>query len=340
MKFLRNISLLLSGALALACNNQPQQQAAKPTSSPDSILYSALVKPLTDSIALFPKQHNLYYRRGLQLFNDAPELALSDFQAAARLNPTYTDYWATTGEAALVTEKYKDAVTAFRQALVTAPMHPYLQYKLGIALIEDKNYGAADSVSNVLEKTAGQQDKGYYLKARIAEDGGDTLSAITHLKQAVKIAGRESDYDAVMELAGLLRERQSKEALAYYNLAAAIDSSLAEPYYEMGQFYEEQAKPQDAIKAYQQAILMDPSYEEAYLSITDIFIRSNKWKEGKHYANLAARSRPNSATAYYYRGLCAENLGDKAAAKEDYTKALNFRRNYSEAAEALQRVSK
>lgn len=325
-------------ALATACNNQ-QAPADKTTASADTILYSSLVKPLTDSIKLFPQQHELYYRRGLAIFNDAPELALKDFEAAAKLNPGYTDYWATTGEAALVTEKYKTAVEAFRRALATAPQHPYIQYKLAIALIEDKQPAAADSLSAVLAQTEGEKDKGYYLKARIAEDEGDTTAAIGHLKEAIKIAGKESDYDAVMELAELLKQRSSREALRYYALAAEIDPVLAEPHYGAGLFFESQKQPQEAIKAYQQAILVDPGYEDAYLAITQIFINSGKWKEAKHYANLTARNKPNSARGYYFRGLSEENLGDFAAAKEDYTKALSFRKNFPEATEGLKRVS-
>lgn len=335
MKYPKYISLFTAGVLALtACNNDSKPVAARP----DSVLYSPLVKPLTDSIQQFPKQHDLYYRRGLALFNDAPELALQDFEAAAKLNPSYTDYWATTGEAALVTEKYSLAVNAFRQALVTAPTHPYIQYKLGIALIEDKQTIAADSMAGLLIRSA-EQDKGFYLKARIAEDKGDTSNAIMQLKFAVKAAGEESDYDAVMELASLLKSRGSQEALQYYALANKIDPVMAEPHYEAGQYFEAAGNPQEAIKAYQEAILADPAYEDAYLSIAHIFAQSGKWKEARHYANLTVRNRPNSARGYYFRGLATENLGDKVAAKADYQKALSFRKNYPEAAEALNRVS-
>ncbi|UYQ94730.1 tetratricopeptide repeat protein [Chitinophaga horti] len=334
MKYPIYASLLLAGALAAGCNNhQPKEQAA---AGPDTLLYTPLVKPLTDSIAQFPKQHELYYRRGLALFNDAPELALKDFQSAAQLNPTYTDYWATSGEAALVMEQYKDAAIAFEQALKTAPQHPYIQYKLAIALIENGQPAAADSLAGVLAKSEEGQDKAYYLKARIAEDKGDTTTAITHLKAAVKVAGIESDYDAVMELASLLKDQ---EALQYYALASKIDPTLADPHYAAGQYFELKGQPQEAIKAYQEAILADPGYEEAYLAITDIFARSGKWKEAKHFANLTVRNKPNSARGYYNRGYAAEQLGDMAAAKADYQKALGFRKNFPEATEALARVS-
>jgi len=319
--------------ILFACNSNSGEQPDK--SGADSALYDVLVYPLTDSLRQFPNDADLHFRRGLLLFNTDLALALKDFEQAAKLKPTVTDFWAGAGEAALMLEDYKKAVTHFTQALQASPGYPYLQYRLATALIEDKQYKRADSLSTVLAASKGTYDKAYYLKARIAEDQHDTALAIKHLTMAVDAAGMQSEYEAVVELADLLRERNLAPAVRYYELAVRIDSTSVYPQYAIGQFYEHTGRITDAINAYKNAILIDPDDEDTYLAMGKIYFNQKQWPVALNYFNLAARAAPVNAEAYYYRARCHEKLGRKSAAIDDYTKALNFQKSFPEARRAL-----
>jgi len=326
---------LLLFVLCLACNNTatPGKQSAK-----DSVLYTPLILPLTDSILQFPDNAALYFRRALLLFNTDPALAQADFEKAATLQPTVTDHWAGAGEAALVTEHYKEAGAYFEKALQTAPANSYLQYRLAMAWIEIKQYKRADSLAARMEKTADGYAQAFYLKARIAEDHQDTAQAIAHLKAAVAKAGDQSEFEAVMELADLLRARHNAEAVKYYDMAFRQDPTNADPLYDMAQYYQEQGKQKEATFTYKRCIEADPGYAAAYIALGKQELQQQQWKPALNYFTLAAKAQPTDAEAYYYRGVCYEQLGNKTAARNDYSKALTFRKSYPEAKTALERV--
>lgn len=314
-------------------NSTDQQAAAK--ADADSALYAPMVLPLTDSLKTFPDNADLHFRRALLLFNTDPALAEKDFEKAAQLKPAVTDYWAGAGEAAILVEDYKKAVGFFEKALQTSPSYPYLEYRLATALIENKQYRQADSLSSVLAASKDTHDKAFYLKARIAEEMKDTSLAIKHLITAIDAAGMQSDYDAVMELGDLLQNRHHPAAIRYYELASRLDSTNADAQYAIGQYYEKDGKLPEAIAAYQSGIVTDPDDEDLYIALGKIYYRLQKWAPAFDYFNLAAKSSPADAEAYYYRARCHAKLGRKLAAIDDYTKALNFRKSYPEAKAAL-----
>lgn len=335
MKYLP-ILLLFMGALA--CNNAGTRQPTT-ASGPDSVLNSDIVRPVTDSIRQFPEHPELYYRRALLLFNTNPALAQVDFEKAASLMPANTDYWAGAGEAALIVNDYKKAAANFRQALHTAPGYTYLEYRLATALIENKEYEAADSLANVLAQTTDARDKAFYLKARMAEDKKDTITAIRHLTSAIHAAGPQPEFEAVMELGDLLRSRKAPAALNYYQQAWRLDTTNAYPLYEAAQFQEELGNEAAALNAYRQCIVADPGFELAYLALGKIYSGKKDWKAAYTYYNLAAKSAPTDAWAYYYRATIQEELGNKALAIEDYTKASSFKKDFKEAMAALRRLN-
>jgi tetratricopeptide (TPR) repeat protein len=331
---MKYLALLLIPILYSCQSNSTGQQDADKADA-DSALYAPMVLPLTDSLSTFPNDADLHFRRALLLFNTDPALAQKDFEKAAKLKPQVTDYWAGAGEAAILVEKYPQAVANFEKALKTSPHYPYLEYRLATALIENKQYKKADSLASVLAASNDTHDKAYYLKARIAEERKDTALAIKHLTTAIDAAGMQSDYDAVMELGDLLQERHLPAAIHYYELASRLDSSNADAQYAIGQYYEKDGKFAEAIAAYKKGVVIDPDDEDLYLAMGKIYYRQQQWTAAFSYFNMAAKASPADAEAYYYRARCHEKLGRKLAAIDDYSKALTFRKSYPEARAAL-----
>ncbi|MBV7531503.1 lipopolysaccharide assembly protein LapB [Chitinophaga sp. sic0106] len=336
---MRKLTILAIGLAIVACNQQQAHNSQQQEPTVDSVLHADIIQPITDSLQQFPDNHQLYYRRALLLFNTHPELALKDFQQAATLDAGNTDYWAGAGEAALVTGNNKLAADLFTKALGTAPGYPYLQYKLAIAQVEEKQYAAADSLADLLTQSKEGRDQAYYLKARIAEDHQDTTNAIQYLQQGVAVATKP-EYEALMELADLMSTRRDAKAIPYYVQAWRLDSANASPMYCAGQLYEQLKQTDAAMDAYRKSIVADPGYEASYMALAHIYRQQNNWKDAFIFYNLAAKAAPTDATAYYYRAMSNEKLGKKELALEDYIKASSFRKDYEEAKAAIKRLSK
>ncbi|RBL91600.1 tetratricopeptide repeat protein [Chitinophaga flava] len=335
---MKYLPILAAMAAAMACNNNPQQHHQ--LTAADSVLYSDIIRPVTDSIQQYPGNDALYYRRALLLFNTNPSLAQADFEKAASLKPDQPDYWAGAGEAALLENRYDKAELLFNKALAHAPAYTYLQYKLATAMIENKRISQADSLANVLASTTDGKDKAFYLKARLAEDRHDTTAAIEHLKSAIAAAGPNAEFEAVMELADLLRARKTPEAIRYYDQAWHQDSLNAAPLYDIAQVQEEiMSNTEAALATYRKCIVADPGFEAAYLAIGKIHSDRKQWKEALNFYSMAAKVAPTDALAYYHRGICHEQLGNKQEAAVDYAKASSFKKDFTEAKDALQRVN-
>lgn len=326
---------ILIFAACIAC----QSQNTRPPASPgqDTVLYSDWVRPVTDSIAQFPQKAELYYRRALLLFNTHPALAQADFEKAAGLATTVTDYWAGAGEAALVQQDYKQAAIFFDKALHTAPGYTYLQYRLAMALVESGQTGRADSLAGVLAQSPDARDKAFYLKARMAEDKKDTTAAIQYLRNAIA-STPQPEYEAVMEAGDLLQQRSPTAAITYYELAFRIDSSDATPLLAIGQLQEKRGQETAAIQAYRRCIITDPGYTAAYMGLGRIFAAKKDWKTALSWYNLAAKASPADAEAYYNRGRCQEQLGNRTSARDDYARAVSLKKDYKEAMEAWERL--
>ncbi|MBV8251697.1 MAG: tetratricopeptide repeat protein [Chitinophaga sp.] len=338
---MRKLTILVLGLAMGACNNSSQPTTQhQATASADSVLYSDIIRPITDSLQQFPQNHALYYRRALLLFNTHPDMAQKDFEQAAKLDSANTDYWAGAGEAALVAGNHQTAAHLFSRALQTAPNYPYLQYKLATAMVENKQYTSADSLADLLAKSGEGADQAFYLKARIAEDHKDTVSTVRYLTQAIAVAGDHPEYDALMELADLLSVQKQKDAVQYYVQAWKLDSTNAEPLYFAGRFQERMAQQEAAIASYRKSIISDPNFEASYMALGDIYRNHKNWKEAYTFYNLAAKAAPTDALAYYQRALCQENLGKKEMALEDYIKASSFKKDFTEAKAAIKRLSK
>jgi len=312
--------------------------SAKHRELKDSLYHSDIIAPYTDSIEQFPSRHDLLFKRGLMLFNDHPDFALENFEAALKLDSDNVDYLAGAGEAALVIPDYPKAVNYFAMANKLAPGYAYLQYKWAIALIEDKQYSAADSVAMYIQQDSVYADKGYYLQARIAEDLGDTARAIQLLKTGIDLVGIKADHEAVLEMGDLLTKKNSLEALQYYQLAFRQDTTDAEPIAAIGDYYSRQKNYGEALKAYERSILIDPTHTFSYIGTGDIYMKEGKYQQALETYHLAIKSAPNEALAFYKRGLAYEKLGNKEAAAADFLKAISFRRDYKEASMALERV--
>lgn len=335
---MKYLPILVVMAGIVACNNDHKKSGQQ--ASADSALYSDIIRPVTDSIQQYPDQDALYYRRALLLFNTNPALAQLDFEKAATLKPGNPDYWAGAGEAALLENHYDKAELYFSKALANAPTYTYLQYKLATAMVENKHTLQADSLANVLAGSADGKDKAFYLKARMAEDRHDTAAAIAHLKTAIAAAGPHAEFEAVMELADLLRARKTQEAVQYYTQAWHQDSLNAAPLYDAGQVQEEMGDIDAAMNTYRKCIVADPGFAAAYMALGKIHSTRKQWKDAYEFYNLAAKSAPTSALAYFYRARCQEELGNKQEALADYVKASSFRKDYKEAREAIQRLSR
>ena len=79
-------------------------------------------------------------------------------------------------------------------------------------------------------------------------------------------------------------------------------------------------RPDDAIKAYQQAIKQDPTNDSYHASLGDIYFSVGRYDDAAAEYNQAVRINPSSADDWYALGQAYEQTGNYAGAEQAFNK--------------------
>ncbi|MEG3844301.1 tetratricopeptide repeat-containing serine protease family protein [Microcoleus sp. herbarium14] len=113
--------------------------------------------------------------------------------------------------------------------------------------------------------------------------------------------------------------------------APVVTGQKADDFYIQGGDKYEKADYQGAIQAFNQAIVLNPNYSEAYNNRGNARFQSGDNEDAIADYNQALRINPNLAETYNNRGNARSNLGDKQGAIVDFNQAVRINPNFAEA---------
>jgi predicted Zn-dependent protease len=126
-----------------------------------------------------------------------------------------------------------------------------------------------------------------------------------------------SDRDLQVELAFILMQQNRPavllEAITLLQGVIASGQRLVEAYTWLGRIYETQNRTEEAIAAYQNAIRLQPSFENVSLALGRLYLRQGKTQEGERLVHFYREIQHNSADYSFARELLEQNLNDAAA---------------------------
>ncbi len=165
-----------------------------------------------------------------------------------------------------------------------------LAYNIGLAAYNSKNY---DTAKKYLNKTIelGYQYPGagiYNILKSIELEQGDTAGALEVLKRGYEAYPDE----LLLNLTNFyLQNDKTQEALKYLDIAKEKDPENPSFYFAEGTLHERMGNPEKAIKAYKQAVELDPEFFNAYYNlgvlyynkVVDMLKEADKIKDNKKY---------------------------------------------------------
>ena len=315
----------------LSCNNN------KSTSPFDEILSQPPYADITDSIYKEPARDDLYFRRAVSLNkNNFPEPALADFRKAWSL--AKEESYAAGVSNILLEKKPDSAVSFLKEAIKEVPNSLFLQISLARSYNALGKTGEALEVCNdMLEKEPGQVNA-LILKADLLEKKEDIPGMISSLEKAYSFISfnREISYRLAYQYA----ESKNVKAIAIADSLISEDSLNihAEPYYIKGMFYSNINDRAKAILLFDATIKRDHRFLNAYIEKGKILLDYKKTVEALKTFQLANTITPSFADAWYWIGRCQEILGDKEEARQNYEKAYELDNTFTEAKEAAEKV--
>jgi protein O-mannosyl-transferase len=108
--------------------------------------------------------------------------------------------------------------------------------------------------------------------------------------------------------------------------------------YNAGVAYGRQARFQEAIDHYEQALRLKPDFPEAHNNLGSILFQMGNVTEAMTHYKEAVRLKPDYAGAHYNLGVALEQAGRVAEAKQHYEQSLRLQPGFVEAQQKLARL--
>ncbi|MGZ8559873.1 MAG: tetratricopeptide repeat protein [Chitinophagaceae bacterium] len=303
----------------------------------DDILSQPPYAAITDSIHKQPGRDDLYFRRAILLNkNNFPEPALADFHKAWSL--AKEESYAVGVSNILLEKKPDSAVVFLKEAIIEVPNSLFLPISLARSYDAlGKTDEALAVCNNMLEKEPGQVNA-LLLKSDLLEKKGNISGMIESLEKAYSLVpvNREISHKLAYQYA----ENKNAKALRIADSLISKDSLNihAEPYYVKGMYYSNINDKTNAIQLFDATIKRDHRFLNAYIEKGKILLEQKKTTEALKTFQLANTITPSFPDAWYWIGRCQEVMGDKEEAKQNYEKAYELDNTFTEAKEAAEKI--
>jgi tetratricopeptide (TPR) repeat protein len=310
--------------------------------SNDSAPYDAiLARPpyanLTDSIRQNSANPDLYYRRGMLLYQNNNNLpALSDLRKAWSIEKK--ESYAVGISNILVADKPDSAISFLKDALRVFTGSIPLQ--LNLIQVYANKHQAGDALA-VCDKLLEQQPKHagvLMIKSDLLESMGDSAGSIRTLEQAYSVA--PFNRDLCYNLAFKYAQAKNPRTVVLCDSLLRNDTAekKAEPYYFKAVYFVNVNDKTRALEYFDKAIQNDYNFLDAYMDKGRIFYDQKRYRQAAKVFQLALQVSSSYADSYYWLGKCQEALGEKAEAKLNYQRAYGLDKTLTEAKEAADKL--
>ncbi|HWJ92765.1 MAG TPA: tetratricopeptide repeat protein, partial [Flavisolibacter sp.] len=293
---------------------------------------------LTDSISDFPKNPGLYYKRGRLLFaNGQPERAEKDLRKAWTLQPREEYGLSLT---TVLKQKSVDTAVLFLQHEALKKLPESIAFRIALArgFQQKKLWNEAMEVCKEITDRYPAQLDALMLQAELLKEQDKDAEALTILEKAYGYA--PGDPEVAHALAFDYAEAKNPKALRLADSLIRADAGQrhAEPYYFKGVYFENIGNKQEAIRFFDEATRHDYYFLDAYMDKGSVLYDSKNFADALKTFQLAATITPTYAEAYYWIGKTQEAMGNKGEAKLNYQRAFGLDKEMTEAKEAADRL--
>jgi len=166
----------------------------------------------------------------------------------------------------------------------------------------------------------------YYMGSEVS-GLGDALRRRQNFRRMLDAAAiNPHDGEAQYQL-GLIHQqrRQLSEAVERFQKAIAIDSSLTDAHFQLGRILREQGKLREALAQFQTVIDQDErhSSSETLRELGAIYLSARQYQDARAELAIYTERRPYDPEGLYYCGEALNALGEPAAARELYLRAID-----------------
>lgn len=184
----------------------------------------------------------------------------------------------------------------------------------------------AAAVERVLSIDKGNAEA-LYTKGNALEETGEIDKAIESYQEA--LLDDSKHFESLLHLGYIFLEKDVNLAKDYFSNAAKVNPQSLEALYNMAMIAQENDNPDEALKIYSEMLRINPSHKLAmYNSGYVHLVYKQDFPKAISFFNQAILVDSTYADAYFNRGYSYELSGDKESAKADYQKVLQLNPDY------------
>jgi tetratricopeptide (TPR) repeat protein len=281
---------------------------------------------------------DLYNQRAkFYLLDHQFDNALKDVRRAISIDDSKSASYVTLSDIYLLMGKPEESKDALVKAISKNPGDADAVLKLAKLYLIIKDYKNCYATVKQLLTIDNGNAAGYYTRAIALLEQGDTIHAVSDLKQAVD--KNQEYYEAYVELGELYAVKRDPMAELYFKNALNLRPDSREALYMLGMHYQETGKFDKAIATYQILAKSDSASREALYNQGYIYLVYLKdFTKAVELFSESVKKDSAYFEAYFNRGYAYELSGNFKKAYDDYQKSLKIEVNYDKAIEGLNRL--
>ncbi|MBI1286067.1 MAG: tetratricopeptide repeat protein [Flavobacteriales bacterium] len=337
---MRRALLVVSIALlGFGCDTSTKEANQESVEEVSAVLPGeAKLDSLTKLIEANPNDPKLLNERS-KVFLEVNETnyALADVGRALMMDSTIADFYLTISDVYFRLNKPQLCLSALQKAHALQPDMLEPLYRLAqFSLYIDKFQECINYANDMLRINA-RDDRPFMVKSLCYSELGDTTKAIENMLEAVTL--NPDNFDGYMQLGVLHYHKKDPRAEDYFRAALDIRPDDILTLYDLGLFYQDNDRLNDALRTYTHILELDSTYTNAYYNMGYIHYQYLKeYDKALENFDKAVKLNPKYHQAVYMRGLCYEAKGDVQRAKSEYSYAIQLNPDYKLAADGLTRL--
>ncbi len=320
------------------------KQPKKETSVEKPISTSQIFKKSIDSLTVLIRkdpQNDTYFseRSNAYFLLQNLDSAINDIEIANRLAPDKMGYLLRRADMEIMRGQVVMAKTALTKIIQRYPTHLEANLKLANLYMITEEYIMSRNILNMIIKSEENNTQALLMRAMVSDLEGDSKSAIEDLMKVVTIDPKF--YEAQNYLGLLYSNEREDIAIDFFNNAINLRPHDIEPRYNLGMYYQETGREQQALNQYFailneiDSLALDPLFNIGYI-YQDVGQQADAIK----YFEKAAKYYPYEARIFYRLGLSYQLLGDKENAIKYYDKTLEIEPDFDLAFDALEKLTR
>ena len=327
------------GCCLFSCKKGKDSDGEKTTV--DSLAY------FTEQIKVHPKDAVWYYKRAkFQFEHNFVQEAYGDILKCVKLDDAKASYYVLFADIDYARQDFDGSEEHLQKALQLEPENNEVRLKLAeLFYYRAKAIPALyDEALKLLEEARTQQPhnpKAYLIEAMCYKEKGDTTQYLHRLQMVIDQDPEE--VKAHLELGYFYQKHLDPLGIDHYQNALRVDPANAEINYNLGLFYRDLGRSEEAKEQFQHLVSILHSGEyvaNAYYQLGYFAMQEENNKEAVEMFTKAIETDPQFVDAYAARGESYENLAQFDQARADYNRALQLVDNFEPAIQGLNSIDK